>query len=119
MAVLVAIGVNSTGDREVIGCAEGYTESADSWREFFSWLRGRGLSGVRLVTGDKCAGMLGALEEVFPGARYQRCTVHFYRSILARVPKSKRPRVTAMLKAIQDEVLREYFTYTGKTTVVD
>ena len=42
VAVLVAIGVNSTGDREVIGCAEGYTESADSWREFFSWLRGRG-----------------------------------------------------------------------------
>lgn len=56
VAVLVAIGVNSTGDREVIGCAEGYTESADSWREFFSWFRGRGLSGVRLVTGDKCAG---------------------------------------------------------------
>lgn len=62
------------------------TESADSWREFLSWLRGRGLSGVRLVTGDKCAGMLGALEEVFPGARYQRCTVHFYRNVLGRVP---------------------------------
>ena len=55
VAVLVAIGVNSAGDREVIGCAEGYTESADSWREFLSWLKGRGLSGVRLVTGDKCA----------------------------------------------------------------
>ena len=67
VAVLVAIGVNSAGDREVIGCSEGYTESAESWREFFSWLKGRGLSGVRLVTGDKCAGMLGALEEVFPG----------------------------------------------------
>lgn len=67
VAVLVAIGVNSAGDREVIGCSEGYTESAESWREFFSWLKGRGLSGVRLVTGDKCAGMLGALEEVLPG----------------------------------------------------
>lgn len=41
VAVPVAIGVNSAGDREVIGCAEGYTESADSWREFFSWLKGR------------------------------------------------------------------------------
>ena len=60
VAVLVAIGVNSAGDREIIGCSEGYTESAESWREFFSWLKGRGLSGVRLVTGDKCAGMLGA-----------------------------------------------------------
>ena len=53
VAVLVAIGVNSAADREVIGCPEGHAESAGSWREFFSWLRGRGLSGVRLVTGDK------------------------------------------------------------------
>lgn len=107
VAVLVAIGVNSTGDREVIGCAEGYTESADSWREFFSWLRGRGLSGVRLVTGDKCAGMLGALEEVFPGARYQRCTVHFYRNVLGRVPVTRRKAVARMLKAIHAQESRE------------
>ena len=100
VAVLVAIGVNSAGDREVIGCSEGYTESAESWREFFSWLKGRGLSGVRLVTGDKCAGMLGALEEVFPGARYQRCTVHFYRNVFSVVPKSKVKLVAKMLKAI-------------------
>lgn len=49
----VAIGVNSAGDREAIGCSEGYAESADSWREFLSRLRGRGLSGMRLVTGDR------------------------------------------------------------------
>ena len=48
-----AIGVNSAGDPEVIGCSEGYAESADFWREFFSRLRGRGLSGVWLVTGDR------------------------------------------------------------------
>lgn len=71
VAVLVAIGVNSSGDREVIGCPEDYAESADSRREFFSWLRSRGLPGVRLVTGDKCAGMLGAHGGLFPGARYQ------------------------------------------------
>lgn len=74
VVVLVAVGVSSSGEREIVGCAEGYTESADSWREFLSWLRGRRLSGVRLVTGDRCAGMLGALAEVFPEARYQRCT---------------------------------------------
>ena len=43
-----------------------------------------------LVTGDKCTGMLGALEEVFPGARCQRCTVHFYRNVLGRVPVTRR-----------------------------
>lgn len=59
--------------------------------EFFSRLRGgRGLSGVRLVTGDKCTGMLGALEEVFPGARRQRCTVHFYCNVQGRVPATRR-----------------------------
>ena len=79
VAVLIAIGVNADGYREVIGCAEGYTESADSWREFLLSLRERGLRGVRMVTGDKSAGMLGALQEVFPEAMYQRCTVHFYR----------------------------------------
>jgi len=107
VAVLVAIGVNSAGDREVIGCSEGYTESAESWREFFSWLKGRGLSGVRLVTGDKCAGMLGALEEVFPGARYQRCTVHFYRNVLGRVPVTRRKAAARMLKAIHAQESRE------------
>lgn len=110
VAVPVAIGVNSAGDREVIGCAEGCTESADSWREFFSWLKGRGLSGVRLVTGDKCAGMLGAPGEVFPGARYQRRTVHFYRNVLGRVPVTGRKAVARMLKAIHAQESREACT---------
>ena len=93
VAVMVAIGVNDDGYREVIGAAEGFTESAECWREFLSWLKSRGLRGVRMFTGDKAAGMVGSIEEVFPGAAYQRCTVHFYRNVLARVPKSKRPRV--------------------------
>ncbi len=100
VSVMVAIGVNGDGDREVIGCAEGFAESKDSWKEFLLWLRGRGLSGVRMVTGDKSLGMLGALEEVFPQAKYRRCTVHFYRNVFGKVPRSKRERVAKMLKAI-------------------
>lgn len=100
VAVMVAIGVNDDGYREVIGAAEGFTESAECWREFLSWLRARGLAGVRMFTGDKAAAMTGAIAEVFPGAAYQRCTVHFYRNVLSKVPKSKRSRVAAMLKAI-------------------
>ena len=46
------------------------------------------------------AGMVGSIAEVFPDAKYQRCTVHFYRNVLAKVPKSKRPQTAAMLKAI-------------------
>lgn len=100
VAVMVAIGVNSNGYREIIGCAEGFTESKESWREFLAWLKGRGLKGVRMVTGDKSLGMLGAIEEVFPKVRYQRCTVHFYRNVFGKVPKGKRAYVAKMLKAI-------------------
>ena len=107
VAVMVAIGVNSDGRREIVGCAEGFTESKDSWKEFLLWLRGRGLSGVRLVTGDKSLGMLGALDEVFPEAKYQRCTVHFYRNVFAKVPKQKRTKVAKMLKAIHAQESRE------------
>ena len=62
---------------------------------------------MRMFTGDKAAGMVGSIAEVFPGAAYQRCTVHFYRNVLSKVPKSKRPRVAAMLKAIHAMESRE------------
>ena len=107
VAVMVAIGVNDDGYREVIGAAEGFAESAECWREFLSWLKSRGLHGVRMFTGDKAAGMVGSIAEVFPDAAYQRCTVHFYRNVLSRVPKSKRPRVAAMIKAIHAMESRE------------
>ena len=99
VAVMVAIGVNEDGYREVVGCAKRFTESKECWRDFLSWLKSRGLRGVRIFTGDKAAGMVGSIAEVFPGAKYQRCTVHFYRNALAKVPKSKRSQVAAMLKA--------------------
>ena len=107
VAVMVAIGVNDDGYREVIGAAEGHAESSECWRELLSWLRSRGLRGVRMLAGDKAAGMVGSIAEVFPGAAYQRCTVHFYRNVLARVPKSKRPRVAAMPRAIHAMGSRE------------
>ena len=81
VAILVAIAVNEDGYREVLGAAEGMKEDKASWVNFFQWLRGRGLDGVKLVVGDKCLGMLEAVGEVFPEAKYQRCTVHFYRNV--------------------------------------
>lgn len=107
VAVMVAIGVNDDGYREVIGAAEGFTESSECWRDFLSWLRSRGLRGVRMLAGDKAAGMVGSIAEVFPEAAYQRCTVHFYRNVLSKVPKSRRAKVAAMLKAIHAMESRE------------
>lgn len=100
VAVLVAIAVNEDGYREVLGAAEGMKEDKASWVNFFQWLRGRGLDGVKLIVGDKCLGMLEAVGEVFPEAKYQRCVVHFYRNVFSVVPKAKAKLVAKMLKAI-------------------
>lgn len=100
VSVLVAIAVNEDGYREVLGAAEGMKEDKTSWISFFQWLKGRGLDGVKLIVGDKCLGMLEAVGEVFPKAKYQRCVVHFYRNVFSVVPKSKMKTVAKMLKAI-------------------
>jgi len=100
VAVLVAIGVRSDGYREILGVAEGLKEDAESWRSFLRHLKERGLSGVRLVTSDKCVGLIEALGEFFADVAWQRCTVHFYRNVFTVVPKGKRKDVAAMLKAI-------------------
>ena len=55
---------------------------------------------MKLIVGDKCQGMLEAVGEVFPDAKYQRCTVHFYRNVFSVVPRSKVKHVAKMLKAI-------------------
>ena len=78
VAILVAIAVNEDGYREVLGAAEGMKEDKASWGSFFQRLRGRDLDGAKLIVGDKCLGMLEAVEEVFSEAKYQRCAVHFY-----------------------------------------
>jgi Transposase and inactivated derivatives len=103
VAILIAIGVNEDGYREVIGAMEGMKEDKASWTEFFKWLKSRGLSGVKLVIGDKCLGMLESIGDVYPEAKYQRCVVHFYRNIFSVVPRSKMKPVAKMLKAIHSQ----------------
>jgi len=63
-------------------------------------LKQRGLQGVELVISDKCIGLIESLGEFFPQARWQRCTVHFYRNVFSVVPRGKMREVSAMLKAI-------------------
>ena len=107
VAVMIAIGADDDGHREVIGAAEGFTESSGRWRDLPSWLRSRGLHGVRMAVGDKAAGMVGSIAEVLPDAAHRRRTVRFYRNVLARVPKPGRAAVAAMLKAIHAMESRE------------
>lgn len=100
VSILIAIGVGKDGCREIIGAAEGMKEDKESWRSFFVSMKERGLCGVRLIIGDRNLGMFETIPEVFPDARYQRCTVHFYRNIFSVTPRKKMKAVSMMLKAI-------------------
>ena len=100
VSVLLALGVDEDGYREVIGACEGMKEDKASWTDFLKSLKDRGLADPQLFIGDKCLGLLESVNEVFPSAKYQRCTVHFYRNIFSVTPRSKMREVSAMLKAI-------------------
>ena len=100
VAVLVAVGVNAEGYREILGVCEGAKEDTESWRGFLRQLKGRGLSSVRLFVSDKCLGLVESLAEFYPEAAWQRCMVHWYRNVFTVVPKAKAKEVAAMLKAI-------------------
>jgi putative transposase len=100
VAVLIALGVNQDGFRDVLAVAEGSKEDAASWTAFLRQLKERGLTGVRLFISDKCLGLLENLAEFYPDAHWQRCVVHFYRNVWTAVPSAKVRDVAAMLKAI-------------------
>ncbi len=106
-SVLVAAGVNEDGTREVIGIADGAKEDKASWLSFLRHLKQRGLNGVKLAVSDACLGLVAALEEVFPAARWQRCTVHFYRNVLSQVPLTHKRHFATALKAVHAQESRE------------
>lgn len=100
MAVIVAYGVRADGVREVLGVDVGLSEDVALWRAFLQDLVARGVHGVQLVISDAHAGLKQAIREVFVGATWQRCRVHFLRNVLARVPKSAQAMVAATVRSI-------------------
>jgi putative transposase len=103
MAVVIAYGVRADGVREVLGVDIGLSEDVALWREFFQGLIARGVRGVKLVVSDAHPGLKQAVKEVFLGAGWQRCRVHFMRNLLARVPKSAQAMVAATVRTIFDQ----------------
>ena len=86
-AVLIAIGINWEGRRQVLGVELANRESATSWKEFLRRLRERGLSGVEFVASDDHEGLKKAVAELLPEAAWQRCYVHFLRNALDYLPR--------------------------------
>ena len=99
-AIVVATGVASDGNREVLGLAVGDSEDKSFWTSFLRSLRSRGLAGVRLVISDAHEGLRQSIEKVMLGASWQRCRVHFLRNVLAKVPKGSQEMVAAAIRTI-------------------
>jgi putative transposase len=86
-AVLVAIGIDHDGRRQVLSVELANRESRSSWKDFLLGLKERGLHGVEFAVADDHAGLKAALREVLPGASVQRCYVHFLRNALDHLPR--------------------------------
>lgn len=86
-AVLIAIGINWEGHRQVLAVELANRESQSSWKDFLLALKKRGLSGVEFVASDDHAGLKKAIGEVLPQAAWQRCYVHFLRNALDYLPR--------------------------------
>jgi len=107
VSLLVAIGVNAEGYREILGICEGAKEDKSGWSAFLRHLTDRGLKGVELIVSDACRGLVESIAEFLPEARWQRCVVHFYRNVFSHVPATKVREVSHMLKAIHAQETRE------------
>ena len=99
VAVIVAVGVNTDGRREVLGVATGASEAEVFWTEFLRSLTDRGLRGVRLVIADDHKGLRAAARRVFT-AGLQRCRVHWARNLLGHAAPKQRAAVAAMIRTI-------------------
>ncbi len=99
--ILVIIGADELGRKELLAIADGYRESAQSWREVLLDLKRRGLKvAPELATGDDALGFWKALREVYGTAREQRCWVHKNANVLNKLPKSVQPRAKQHLQDI-------------------
>ena len=99
-ALIGAIGVRDTGEREILGFCLGASEEYAFWVDFLRSLVRQGLTGVQLVTSDAHEVLKAAVEQVLAGASWQRCRVHFMRNLLAHIPKGNKSVVAAALRTI-------------------
>ncbi len=99
-AVVIAVGVRMSGEREVLGVDVGPSEEGAFWQQFLRSLVARGLRGVQLVISDSHEGLKGAIASVLHGASWQRCKVHFLRNALSYVPKAAQGLVATTIRTV-------------------
>ncbi len=100
--VLIILGVDEEGYREILAVDLANTETEESWSRAFRDLRKRGLKGVLLVVSDDHEGLRSALDRYFQGVQWQRCQFHFLHNLLDLVPKKRRKEIAAEIRSIFD-----------------
>lgn len=108
LCCLVIVGVRVDGTKELVAIADGYRESTESWADLLRDLKRRGMGAPVLAVGDGALGFWGALAEVFPETKTQRCWVHKLANVLNALPKSAQPTAKKMLAEIRDAEDREH-----------
>jgi putative transposase len=106
LAVLVVLGVNDDGTKELLAVEPGYRENNANWQSVFAGLRDRGVKEIRLVIGDGCPGLWNAVEEYYWEAAQQLCWRHKMENILAKLPASVQDEAKAALRAIYGSTSR-------------
>ena len=112
--ILVLIGVNETGHKQLLGLEDGFRESEQDWRTLLVRLKDQGLEhSPELAIGDGALGFWKALAKLFPSTRHQRCWVHKTANVLNKLPKSQQPRAKSALHEIyqaatQQEALKAF-----------
>lgn len=119
-ALMVALGINGKGAREILGFDLYDCENKENWYSFLMRLQSRGLTGVKMITSDAHEGILNGIRRVFPDVPWQRCQFHFIRNILDKTPKKYqaglRTELTAMFQSSdrdearkqRDSILQDY-----------
>lgn len=108
LCCLVIVGVRADGTKELVAIADGYRESTESWADLLRDLKRRGLRAPVLAVGDGALGFWGALGEVFPATRNQRCWVHKLANVLNALPTSAQPTARRALAEVRDAEDRDH-----------
>jgi transposase-like protein len=108
LCLLVLIGVRVDGTKELIALADGYRESTGSWADLLRDCKRRGMRAPVLAAGDGALGFWGALREVFPETKEQRCWFHKIANVLAALPKSAHPGAKKALAEIWNAEDRDH-----------
>jgi putative transposase len=103
VAVVIAVGVNRDGHREILGLDVITTEDGAGWLAFLRGLVARGLAGTSLVISDAHPGLVDAIASTLTGASWQRCRTHYMRNLLTRVPKSAQSMVATLVRTIFEQ----------------